>query len=74
MNIYIYIYKSKLVTVVEGDPKATFSLASTQSCRGTSSYSGWLNFTLDLDLIIMSVKQGGIKYPFLSLWYDLTWD
>ena len=19
-------------------------------------------------------KQGGIKYHFLSLWYDLTWD
>ena len=22
----------------------------------------------------MSVKQGGIKYHFLSLWYDATWD
>ena len=21
-----------------------------------------------------SVKQGGIKYRFLSLWYDSTWD
>ena len=21
-----------------------------------------------------SVKQGGIKYHFLSLWYDSTWD
>ena len=23
---------------------------------------------------MLSVKQGGIKYHFLSLWYDLTWD
>ena len=23
---------------------------------------------------MLSVKQGGIKYHFLSLWYDPTWD
>ena len=23
---------------------------------------------------MVSVKQGGIKYNFLSLWYDATWD
>ena len=23
---------------------------------------------------MLSVKQGSIKYDFLSLWYDLTWD
>ena len=23
---------------------------------------------------MQSVKQGGIKYYFLSLWYDSTWD
>ena len=23
---------------------------------------------------MLSVKQGGIKYYFLSLWYDATWD
>ena len=23
---------------------------------------------------MLSVKQGGIKYHFLSLWYDLSWD
>ena len=23
---------------------------------------------------MLSVKQGGIKYYSLSLWYDLTWD
>ena len=30
--------------------------------------------TLNPYLIMMSVKQGGIKYHFLSLWYDPTWD
>ena len=25
-------------------------------------------------LIMLNVKQGGIKYIFLSLWYDSTWD
>ena len=23
---------------------------------------------------MLSVKQGGIKYHFMSLWYDLAWD
>ena len=23
---------------------------------------------------MLSVKQGGMKYDFLSLWYDSTWD
>ena len=32
--IYIYICKVKLVTVVEGDPKAPFSIATTKRCRG----------------------------------------
>ena len=39
------------MTVVKGNPKAPFSIATTLWCRG---------------------GQGGIKYHFLSLWYDLT--
>ena len=31
------------------------------------------HFTLDPYLIMLSVKQGAIKYHFLSLWYDSTW-
>ena len=23
---------------------------------------------------MLSVKQGGVKYHFLSIWYDSTWD
>ena len=41
--IYIYIYKNvKLATVVEGNPKAPFSMATTPRCReGRYSFS-WI--------------------------------
>ena len=42
--------------------------------KGTTLFLGLLHFTLDTYLIMLSVKQGNIKYHFLSLWYDLTWD
>ena len=32
--IYIYISKVKLATIVEGDPKALFSIAATPRRRG----------------------------------------
>ena len=55
----------KLMTVVEGDPKATFLIATTPRCRG-----GYYSFPR-IDpfypcwyLIMLSVKQGGIKYHF----------
>ena len=35
--------------------------------RRSLLFSGLLCFTLDMYLIMMSVKQGGIKYNFLSL-------
>ena len=44
------------------------------SGEGATPFSGLLHFTLDTYLILLSVKQGGIKYPFKSLWYDLIWD
>ena len=65
----------KLATIVEGDPKAPFSIATTPRCKGGPYSLPWLlRFTLDPYLIMLSVKQGGIKYLFLSLWYDSTWD
>ena len=61
--------------MVEGDPKAPFSIATTPRCRGERySFPGLLHFTLDPCLIMLSVKQGGIKYHFKSFWYDSTWD
>ena len=37
-------------------------------------FPGLLHFTLDTYLIVLCVKQGGIKYPFLSFWYYSTCD
>ena len=69
------INSCKLATVVEGDSKAPFSIATTLRCRrGRYSFSGLLYFTLDAYLIMLSVKQGGMKYHFWSFWYDSTWD
>ena len=52
-----------LSTVVEGDPKASFSIAIPPKCRtGRCSFSGWFHFTLDPYLTMLSVK----KVPFFE--------
>ena len=44
----VSVLKEKLVTVVEGDQKAPFSIATTQRCReGITPFPGLLHFTLD---------------------------
>ena len=51
-----------------GNQKALFSLATTLWCRGggTTPFRDLLHFTLDPSyLIMLSVKQGDIKYHFL---------
>ena len=69
------IKKVKLAILVKGDLKAPFSIATTLMSReSTTPFPGLLHFTLDPYFIMLSVKQGGIKYYFLSLWYDSTWD
>ena len=70
------ISKVKLVTLVEGDPRAPFSIATTPRYTegGATPFPGVLHFTFDPYLIMLSVKQGSMKYHFLSLWYDSTWD
>ena len=65
--------KNKLAVVVKDSSKALFSLATTLKW-GCYSFSYLLHFNLDPYLIMLSVKQGGIKYHFLSLWYDSTLD
>ena len=63
------VVKVKLVTVVEGDPKASCLIATTPRWRkSTIPFTGLLHFTLDPYLISLSVMQGSIKYHFLSLW------
>ena len=51
----------------KGRPRLHWSLG-----EGGTLFPGLLHFNLDLYLIMLSVKQGGIKYHFLSIWYDLT--
>ena len=54
-----------MVTVVEGDPKAPFSISTTPRYKGGRYSFLWITpLTLDLYLIIQSVEQGGIKYHF----------
>ena len=66
--------KVKLVNIVEGDPKAPFSLATTLKFRGGRyCFLRLLHFTLDQYLIRVSGKQVSIKYHFLSLRYDSIW-
>ena len=60
-------YKSKVGSLFD-------SLLHQGVGEGATPFPGLLHFTLDLYLIMLSVKQGGIKYHFLSLWYDSTWD
>ena len=63
-----------MATIVEGNPKAPFSIATTPRCRGGHySFPGLLYFTLDPYLIMLSVKQGGIQIPFFEslVWLDL---
>ena len=52
--------------MVEGNPKTPFSITNTPRCKGGRYSFPWMApLTLDLDLIMLSVKQGGIKHHFL---------
>ena len=67
--------KVKMATVVEGDMKTPFSIATTPGVgEDANPFPGLTHFILDPYLIIMSVKQWAIKCHFLSLWYDSIWD
>ena len=51
--------------MVKGDLKGPFSITTTLMCReGATPLLGSLHFTLDTYLILLSVKQGSIKYYF----------
>ena len=63
-----------MATVDEGDQKAPFSIATTPKCRRGRYSFPWIAALYPWYVPYISVKQGGIKVPFLSLWYDLIWD
>ena len=63
-----------MARVVECDLKAPFLLTTTLRYRGGCYSIPWISLlTLDLYLIILSVKQGSREYHFLEslLWLDL---
>ena len=63
--IYIYIYISQLI-IIEDDPKAHFSIATTPKSRDERNLFSWIApLTPDLYLIMWNVKQGDTKYHFL---------
>ena len=63
VDLFVYMYiniyiKVKLVTVVEGVLRDSFSIFTTPKCRGGAThFRGLLFFTLDTYLIILSVNQ-----------------
>ena len=60
-NHLFYDLKVRQIDRQEGDPKASFSIATTPGCRGgRNSFPEIASLTLDPYLIIQSVKQGGI--------------
>ena len=73
--IYIYIYIVSWLTVIEGDSKAPFSIATRPWYKGGRYFFLWIGpLTLYTYLIMLSVKQWGIKYHFFRLWYNSAWD
>ena len=60
------VREGKVVTVVEGGPKGSLlqKLLHHGVGESTTSFPGLLHFTLDPYLIMLSVKQGSIKYHF----------
>ena len=76
--LFLSFFLSILVSwqkVDEGKPKASFSKAETlRFWRGPYSFPWIAAMALDLYIIMLNVKQVGIKYLLLSHWYDSTWD
>ena len=65
MCLFVCVYKVKLVTLIEGDRKAPFLVAPTHRCWGGRYSIPWIaSLTLDPYLIMLGVKQSGIKYHF----------
>ena len=71
----IYI-SSKVGDHSRGWPEGSLFDSLLHQCvgEGATPFPRLLHFTLDPYLIMLSVKQGGIKYHFFSLWYESTWD
>ena len=63
--MYVLVRVCKLATVVDGNQKAPFSIATTPRCTGGRDSFPWTAPLYPRTyLILLSVKQGGIKYHF----------
>ena len=68
----IYNTKNKLADRCRERPEG--SIFKPRYREGRNSFSCIVPLTLDLNLIMLSIKQGGIKYHFWVFGYDSTWD
>ena len=55
-----------MATAIDGDQQLLHWCVG----EGVTPFHELLLITLDTFLILLSVKQGGIKYHFKTLWYD----
>ena len=64
VQVFWFIFQNK-IQIVEGDQKALLSIATTPMWEeGITPFPGFLHFTLDTYLVLLSVKQGGTKHHF----------
>ena len=54
--------------------KAPFSITTTPRCWGGWYSFSWIAPIYLWSVLLLGVKQRGIKYNFFSLWYNSTWD
>ena len=68
----LLIYESEVKLATQSLP---FRLLLHQGVgEDATSFPVLFHFTLDMYLILLSIKQAGIKYHFQCLWYDMTWN
>ena len=71
----VKLIKVKLTTVVGGNPKVSFSIATTPRCRGGRYSFPWITLlTLDPYLMMLRCQARKYKVPFFKslVWLDLV--
>ena len=73
--VFLLSQISKLATIVEGDPKTPFSIATTPRCRRGYYTISWVAslYTCSSPYSAECLARRH-QVPFLSLWYDSTLD
>ena len=73
-HTFMFICMSNVDDCTRGRPEGFLfnSYYTEVSGRALFLSVDWSHFTLDTYLIILSVKQAGIKYHLLSFWNDST--